>query len=84
MKFEILCKEKVEDIKSNMEMLDDIFVENLKSQYEKKLVELKSKKAQFIKRREYLVKLETDSQGFMDRIHGPNFKRPIIYNRNPG
>ena len=61
MKFEILCKEKVEDIKSNMEMLDDIIVENLKSQYEEKLVELKSKKAQFIKRREYFVKLETDS-----------------------
>ena len=61
MKFEILCKEKVEDIKSNMEMLDDIIVENLKSQYEEKLVELKSKKAQFIQRREYFVKLETDS-----------------------
>ena len=44
-----------------MEMLDDIIVENLKSQYEEKLVELKSKKAQFIKRREYFVKLETDS-----------------------
>ena len=67
-----------------MEMLDDIIVENLKSQYEEKLDELKSKKAQFIQRREYFVKLETDSQGFMGRIHGPNFKRPIIYNRNPG
>jgi len=57
-----ISQEKVEDIKSNMEMLDDIIVENLKSKYEKKLDGLKSKKAQFIKRREYLVKLETDSE----------------------
>ena len=54
-------EEKVEDIKSNMEMLDDIIVENLKSEYEEKLAELKLQKTKFIQRREYLVKLETDS-----------------------
>ena len=61
--FRIWVKEKVKDIKSTMEMLDDIIVENLKSQYEEKLAELKLKKAHFIKRREFLVKLETESQG---------------------
>ena len=71
-------KEKVDDIKSNMEMLDDIIVENLKSQYEEKLAELKSKKTQFIERREFLVKLETDSQGFMDRRLF-YLKRSLIY-----
>ena len=71
-------QEKVEDIKSNMEMLDDIIVENLKSEYEEKLAELKSQKTKFIERREYLVKLETDSQGFIDRRLF-DFKRPIIY-----
>lgn len=44
-----------------MEMLDDIIVENLKSEYEEKLAELKLQKTKFIQRREYLVKLETDS-----------------------
>ena len=48
-------------MKSNMEMLDDIIVGNLKSEYEEKLAVLKSKKNHFIERREFLVKVETES-----------------------